>query len=156
MNIDYQRICAATDFSELGDHAVEYGAAVARKHGAELHILHVIQDVAEKVQHPDFTSEGDTVRAFLGKLEQGASEYLARLASEKPWHDLQVRRVTLVGSPVDEICRYAANNHIDLLVLGTHGRTGWRHLVAGSVAERVVRSAPCPVLTLRGPTPQPN
>lgn len=151
MTTDFKRICAPTDFSDMGDRAVEYGAALARKYGAELHILHVIHDVTEKLRHPDFTSHGTSIHDFLGKLETGATEYLSRLAAEKPWHDLTVNRVQLVGSPVEEICRYAEQNQIDLIVLGTHGRTGLKHMLIGSVAERVVRSAPCAVLTIREP-----
>ncbi len=153
MNTDFKRICAPTDFSEMGDRAVEYGAALARKYGAELHIVHVIQDVADKLRHPDFTSTDTSVHEFLGKLEKGASEYLAKLAAEKPWHGLEVKRVQLIGSPVDEICRYAEKNEIDLLVMGTHGRKGLQHMFVGSVTERVVRTAPCPVLTIREPRP---
>ena len=144
-----QRICVPTDFSERGDAAVQYGATLARKFGAALHIIHVIHDVSEKLRHPDFTSQDTSVHQFLGALEKGATEYLARLTAQKEWADLTVERVHLYGDPVTEICRYAEQNKIDMLIVGTHGRTGLTHLLMGSVAERVVRGAKCPVLVVR-------
>jgi len=149
MNLDIKKICAPTDFSPAGDEAVAYAAALARQFLAELHIIHVIHDVSDKLKHPDFTSGGTSVHEFLGKLEKGATEYLARLSAEKEWSDLTVQRVHLFGNAVEEICSYAELNHIDLLVLGTHGRSGWRHMLVGSTTERVVRLAHCPVLTVR-------
>jgi nucleotide-binding universal stress UspA family protein len=151
MTLSIQRVCVPTDFSQCADLAVKYGAALARQNGAKLHLLHVVQDIDEKLHHADFTREGTSVKAFLKSLEEGASEYLSRLASQKEWHDLQVERVYVHGKPADQITRYAKQNKIDLLVMGTHGRSGLEHVFVGSVAERVVRTAPCPVLTVRCP-----
>lgn len=148
LQVEIRQICAPTDFSECGDHAVKYGAALARQFAASLHILHVIQDVGDKLRHPDFTSAGTSVQEFLKALEKGATEYLARLAAGKEWKDLRVERLYRYGNAAEEIVRYAQHNAIDLLVLGTHGRSGLRHLLAGSVTERVVRTSPCPVLTV--------
>ena len=151
MHLEIKQICVPTDFSECGDHAVQHGAAMARKFDAELHIVHVIQDVGEKLKHPDFTSQGTSVTEFLKALEKGATEYLARLAAEKAWKGLKVNQLYLHGAPAEQICRYALDQEIDLLVLGTHGRSGLKHLLLGSVAERVLRTSPCPVLTVRYP-----
>lgn len=149
MEMNIKKVCAPTDFSEAADAAVNYAAGLAREFGAELHLIHVIHDISEKLRHPDFTNADTSVHQFLGKLEKGATEYLANLAVDKESKGLTVYRSHLLGSTVEEICKYAAQNHIDLLVIGTHGHTGLKHLLLGSVAERVVRLAPCPVLTFR-------
>jgi nucleotide-binding universal stress UspA family protein len=151
MNLTIERVCVPTDFSGCADLAVKYGAALARQNGAQLHLLHVVQDIHEKLHHPDFTHQGTSVQAFLQSLEKGATEYLARLASQREWRELEVERVYLYGRPANEIVRYARQNRIDLLVMGTHGRSGLEHVFVGSVAERVVRTAPCPVMTVRCP-----
>lgn len=151
MHLEIKQICVPTDFSECGDYAVQHGAAMARHFNAELHIVHVIQDVGEKLKHPDFTGKGTSVVEFLQALEKGATEYLARLATEKEWKNLTVNRLYLYGAPAEQIRRYALDQEIDLLVLGTHGRSGLKHLLLGSVAERIVRTSPCPVLTVRYP-----
>ena len=151
MHIEIKRICVPTDFSECGDYAVKHAAALARQFGAELFITHVIQDIGEKLSHPDFTSQGTSVVEFLQALERGATQYLAGLAADKQWRDLTVHRLYLHGAPAEQIVGYALSQDIDLLVLGTHGRSALKQLFLGSVAERVVRTAPCPVLTVRHP-----
>lgn len=153
MHVKIDRICAPTDFSASGDLAVRHAAALAKVFQAELHILHVLQEFSEKLTHPDFTASGTTVKEFLTALEKGATEYLARLharlAEKKEYESLVVYKNYLHGNPTEQINHYARNHAVDLLVLGTHGRSGLQHMVMGSVAERVVRTAPCPVLTVR-------
>ncbi len=153
MNLVIKRLCVPTDFSACADLAVQYGAALARQNGAQLHLLHVVQDIHEKLRHPDLTHQGTSVQAFLQSLEQGATEYLAQLASQPQWSDLDVQRVHLHGRPADEIVRYARQNQIDLVVMGTFGRSGLEHVFVGSVTERVVRTSPCPVMTVRCEAP---
>jgi len=171
MHIELKRILVPTDFSDSAQHAVEYGAALADKFGGELHLLHVLQDVHSAVTHPDFSahgeiardyfnrleteagahqpSESESVNQFLHSLRTGVEEEFEKLPREDAWDRLSIVRAIRYGSPVDEICRYALKSHIDLIVIGTHGRTGLKHLLIGSVAERVVRSAPCPTLSVR-------
>lgn len=151
MKTEIARICVPTDFSDVSEHAIKYGAALARQHQAQLHLIHVLQDIHEKFDHPDFSKESTTVQQFLKSLEQGATEYLARLAANKAWSDLHVERVYLRGNPADAIVDYAQRNKIDLMVIGTQGRTGLKQMVLGSVAEKVVRLCPCPVLTVKYP-----
>lgn len=151
MQLEIEKICVPTDFSECGDDAVRHGAAMARHFNAELHIIHVIQDVSDKLRHPDFTSKGTSVTEFLKALEEGATQYLAKLVADKQWKDLNVHRVYLHGTPAEAIQTYAEENKIDLIIMGTQGRTGLKHLFLGSVAERVLKTSPCPVLTVRHP-----
>ena len=172
MDIAIKKICVASDFSEVADLAIHYGAAFARLHGDELHLIHVVQNIRDALTHADFTADGEVSREyfrrmrgelpedtdadgmtktkqFLAALEQGV-EPGASLEEETPWWDgLKIIKTMRHGDPVEQICHYAKISHIDLLVLGTHGKTGMRHLLLGSVAERVVRQSPCPVLTVR-------
>lgn len=147
MHIDIKKVCVATDFSEEGKHAETYGAALAKQFGGELHILHVLNDFDATVLHPDYPSTNETAEDYYKRMEQGAQELLNKVAEPKP--DFKVERVVRFGAAYHEICRYARDAKIDLLVVGTHGRTGLKHLLLGSVAERVVRGSPCPVLTVR-------
>lgn len=179
MHIDINRICVPTDFSLSAEKAIHYGVALAEKHDAELHLLHVLQDFEQAVLHPDFTASGEQARAyfnrledaagttaedkskkqnptedeavhsFLRSLEKGTENQFSELPLDKWWERIQILKAIRYGNPAKEICRYARKQNVDLLVLGTHGRTGLNHLLIGSVAERIVRTAPCPVLTVR-------
>lgn len=171
MEIAIKKICVASDFSEVADLAIHYGGAFARLHHAELHLMHVVQNVREALTHSDFTAGGEMSRDYFRKMRgdlpaeepnamQKTKEFLAALEtqdSEAPvinnpsswWEGLTIIKAMRYGDPVEQICHYAKLNHIDLLIVGTHGKTGIRHLLLGSVAERVVRQSPCPVLTVR-------
>jgi len=179
MHVDIKKVCTATDFSEAAHQAVEYGAALAKQFGAEFHLLHVLDDARAKVTHPDFMAHGETARAWFNRLEQeavergeaeprpesesevvhqflrglqeGVDRQFDNLQQDQWWREVESNLVRAMryGHPVDQICRYADKQQIDLLVLGTQGRSGLKHLLLGSVAERVVRSAPCPTLVVR-------
>lgn len=149
MHIELNKICVPTDFSEQAEHALIYGVTMAKKFSAQLHLLHVVQDIAPTVPEPGLailpTDE------IMRNLEQGAKEGLENLISADVGKDLDIVRNVRHGVPFHEIARYSKAETIDLLVLGTHGRTGLAHFLLGSVAERVVRTSPCPVLTVRHP-----
>ena len=128
----FNRILIPTDFSRASDTALAHARILARGTGATLHLLHVV----------------DTVPADLREYESPAYEQLQqRLSGTRPGDILVVERS---ASPADEIARYARAHDIDLIVMGTHGRGRPPHLPRGSVAEQVARTAPCPVLTMRG------
>jgi universal stress protein A len=154
MHIEIRRICVPTDFSDPADRALRYGAQLAKTFSAELHLLHVLQDFAMIVSDPEFAAAAVTVGDFLQNMEKEANAHLERIASQDWWQAMdkvQVTKAVRNGSPAQEICSYARTNNIDLLVCGTHGRTGIKHLLLGSVAERLIRVSPCPVLTVRHP-----
>jgi nucleotide-binding universal stress UspA family protein len=134
-----------TDFSEGSQDAFRLACSVARDQGARLVILHVtsIPDLA----YTGYGSPGSplAVEEYLAKAQQN----LKRLRSPDP--QLPVEHRLEEGDPALEILRVAAEAKADLIVMGTHGQTGLRHLLMGSVAEQVVRKAPCPVLSLRTP-----
>jgi nucleotide-binding universal stress UspA family protein len=145
--IQLKTILIPTDFSECSDAAVKYGFALANAFGATVHLLNVVQD--------PYTMPwaADAFAAPVGDmLTDWEAQARRRLTESVPAASASSAVVaTRVGSPYSEIVRYAAQHRIDLIVLGTHGRGPLGHMLLGSVAERVVRTAPCPVLTVRHP-----
>jgi nucleotide-binding universal stress UspA family protein len=144
--IKISRILVPTDFSECANLAVDYGAAVAEQFQADLLLLNVVDDYFV------LTPEGQLMlpdrNEYLRDLQALAHQELAKL----PAHCTSTSRVarhTVVGRPHEVIVRFAKEQQIDLIVIGSHGRRGLSHLLLGSVAERVVRIAGCPVLTVR-------
>jgi nucleotide-binding universal stress UspA family protein len=145
--INLKTILVPSDFSECSDAAVRYGIELARKFGATLHLLHVVQDPATQVWAAD-----EFAVPMLEVVDQWQKDAQVRLAKAIPAEDRAKTVVTsAIASPFPEILRYAAANDIDLIVMGTHGRGGVSHMLLGSIAEKVVRRAPCPVLTVRFP-----
>ena len=144
-----QRILCPTDFSEFSQKAVRYSCELAAKYSAELHLLHVLQDYEAISPTP-----GEIFAPFadwLPELHKQSQVKLAEMPGPEWESRLKVHRTARVGAPIDEICKYAKEHHIDLIVQGTHGRRGIKHLLMGSVAENIVRYAPCAVLTVRDP-----
>jgi universal stress protein A len=144
----FTRILVPTDFSEYSDAALDYARSLADTFGASLHLLHVFED-------PYVTAgafSGETYLALPGDLrETMTADAKKQLAARLPGTEASTRQATsevLMGGAARTIVDYAAAEQIDLIVMGTHGRTGLLHLLIGSVAERVVRTAPCPVLTV--------
>ena len=145
--IKLERILVPTDLSEFSQHAVRYGCEFANRFNAELHLLNVVQDVVALVPEPGmaFPAPGE----YMAELRDASRAALDKLP-ESGWltGDRIVRDVR-VGTPFVEIVRYARDQNCDLIVIGTHGRSGLAHVLLGSTAEKVVRKAPCPVLTVR-------
>ena len=147
--IKLQRILLPTDFSEYSAAARMYACAFAQQFGAELHVLHVIQDLAPLVPEPGAALAPPV--DYLRELELNANAMLERAIDANWAAGKSIVKVVRQGPPFLEIVRYAQEANIDLIVLGTHGRGGLAHMLLGSVAEKVVRKAPCPVLTVRHP-----
>jgi nucleotide-binding universal stress UspA family protein len=145
--ITLKTILVPTDFSECSEAAIRYGRALAASFGATLHLLHVVQDPYTQPWAAEAfpTPLGDMLNDWQAQARD-------RLCTAIPESERPTTMVTtLVGSPSLEIVRYATEQRIDLIVIGTHGRGPIGHILLGSVAERVVRRAPCPVLTVRHP-----
>jgi nucleotide-binding universal stress UspA family protein len=139
----------ATDFSDASQQALKYAQGLAEAFKASLHVLHVLEDLAAHA----WTTEV-YVAALPGvheEMERQARERLDQIFDPDERARLQVQTVLRVGSPFVEVVRYARDEKMDLIVMGTHGRGAIAHMLLGSVAERVVRKAPCPVLTVRQP-----
>jgi nucleotide-binding universal stress UspA family protein len=145
--IQLNRILVPTDFSEYGTHALRYGCEFAQRFKAELHLLHIVDDYYPLV--PEAGMLLPDKNEHLGGLRAAAERELAQLPDPAWISDMAVIRAVGLGKPFVEIIRYAREEQIDLIVVGSHGRTGLAHMLMGSVAERVVRKAPCPVLTVR-------
>jgi nucleotide-binding universal stress UspA family protein len=145
--IDLRRILVPVDFSPHAEQALKYGAALAEKFGAELYLLHVFQNLA--VYQTEVVSGAPPILPPVEQLTASARSELGRLVQSKNLQRLAVHAEVVEGSPVEEIVAYAGERSIDLVVLGTHGRGWLAHALLGSVAEKVVRKAPCPVLTVR-------
>lgn len=146
----FEKILVATDFSDASKGAMRSARELAALLGSTLHVMHVVADpgslpwAAEAFAMP----LGDLI---LQWQEQAHRELIAELPVE-----VRARAVivTPVGSPYAEIIRYATDQHVDLIVVGTHGQGALGHLLLGSVAERVVRKAPCAVMTVRQGAPE--
>jgi nucleotide-binding universal stress UspA family protein len=144
----FSRILVPTDFSPASDAAVHYARALAETFGATLHLLHVLEDPAASTA---FVADGYAVDTpdIREALRTQARERLARALPLTDRSRFHVTSEVLVGMPAPTIVDYAAATGTSLIVMGTHGRTGLAHLLMGSVAEHVVRTAFCPVLTVR-------
>jgi nucleotide-binding universal stress UspA family protein len=144
--IKLKRVLVPTDFSDSARHAFTYGLSFAKEYGAELVLLHVVENVTVGYA-------SDLFPVPMAEVFQEISGYaraeLAKLAQVARDRGLGVSEQVIQGKPSNEIIRYAAENHVDMIVLGTHGKGMLDQALFGSTTERVVRRAPCPVLTVR-------
>jgi nucleotide-binding universal stress UspA family protein len=147
--IDLHRILVPTDFSKHSENALTYAAAFAEKFGAELYLLHVVQDLALFI--PDAITVAPPIAPPVEQFLAAAKAALDRAVKDGTLAGLKVHPEVREGTPFYEIVRFAQETNIDLIVLGTHGHSGLAHVLLGSTAEKVVRKAPCPVLTVRHP-----
>jgi universal stress protein A len=145
------RILVPTDFSAPSDSALDYATTLAGPFTASLVLLYVFEDpFATAAYAPDVHGSGRP-RATQPMIQDDQTQLGSRVARARQL-GLAVTSDFVWGNPSKIIPEYAAAQGIDLIVMGTHGRTGVAHLILGSVAERVVRVAPCPVLTVRLPS----
>jgi nucleotide-binding universal stress UspA family protein len=144
-----KNVLVPTDFSKGSDVALTYGRALARQFGARLHVMHVVEPIAADINVGGFVTAIPDLQATM---EEEDRTQLEALLTEDDRHTLHATAVLVcLAAPAQAIVEYAATEQVDLIVVGTHGRRGFSHLLLGSVAEKVVRTAPCPVLTVRNP-----
>ena len=147
--IKISNVLVATDFSDTSESALTYGREFARTFGAALHVLHVV-DNAMTFVGPE--AAGIDFVQLQRELEAAARQKLDLLVTAEDRAQLRAVAALRAGSaPALEIAAYATAEHIDMIVIGTHGRGMMGHLLMGNVAEKVVRVAPCPVLTVHHP-----
>ena len=141
-------ILIATDFSDTSAAALTYARELAHAFNGTLHVLHVTGNVvAQAIGIEGYTT--DWV-ALQQEVDDAARKQLEGIVTENDRQTLSAKAIVITSSsPAQAIVSYANDAHVDLIVVGTHGRGGMAHLLMGSVAERVVRTAPCPVLTVR-------
>ncbi len=141
-----QHLLVPTDFSECAEQALAYAIELANVHQAHLILLHVI-DIASWA---DGREEAMLPRSYWQELETGVEENMTVPRKRVEAAGVQVETLIVHGTPFQAIIDTAKNKGADLIIMSTHGRTGLTHAMLGSVAERVVRLSPCPVLVTRG------
>ncbi len=147
--IDLHRILVPTDFSKHSGNALTYATAFAEKFGAELYLLHVVQNLALFI--PEVVTAAPPLAPPVEQLTASVREALNRVIEQNQLQRFNVHAEVREGHPFYEIIRFAKETDIDLIIMGTHGHSGLVHVLLGSVVEKVVRKAPCPVLTVRDP-----
>jgi len=148
--IAIKEILVGTDFGAAADNALRYGEALAREFGARLHVLHATPNVFATAM--DGYGYAVIPPHVQEDIETAARRHMRERVSEEDRQQLQARTaVVRHNNPAVAITDYARQHAIDLIVVGTHGRGAVAHVLLGNVAERIVRTAPCPVLTVRDP-----
>lgn len=143
-------ILLPTDGSECSGKAMAYALSFAKQYGARVVALHVIDQRWEEQTRIVFAEVGqDLTQKIRNGYGEEARRILREAADTAAKAGISVETRALTGVPHEDIVRVARELPADLIILGTHGRTGMSHLLMGSVAEKVVRKAPCPVLTVR-------
>ena len=148
MTENITKILVPVDFSPHAERAFGYAAALARRLGAELTLVHVVEDpFATGAWGPEtyIPNAGELLQELIAGAERQLTPWKERPAAQ----GLTVTTAVITGRPAQSIIEHAGSAGCDLIVMGTHGRAGLAHAVMGSVAERVLRKAPCPVLTVR-------
>jgi nucleotide-binding universal stress UspA family protein len=144
--LHWQRILCPVDFSETSEKAMQDAAELARTLSARLTLLHVYQLPGYTLPEGPAFARPEVLARHAVEVNEELSKLKERIAREAR---IAVDAAAVLGDPAPEILRFARDRRQDLIVMGTHGRTGLPHALIGSVAERVIRKAPCPVLTVR-------
>jgi nucleotide-binding universal stress UspA family protein len=146
----YDTILVPTDGSDIAERAVDHAVDLAEKYDAALHALYVVDTSAVDVSLG--TEQVDRIRqghfGDMPELEQRANEATGVVAAKAAEHELDVTEAVVAGQPHKQIASYAENNGVDLIVMGSAGRSGVRRVLLGSVAERTLRSTKLPVLVV--------
>ncbi|MBU6392141.1 MAG: universal stress protein [Planctomycetota bacterium] len=145
--ISIKNILCPIDYSIFSERALTYAIEFAEKYQTKLYLIHVLDIRIYDINDPELYSVNIVEKETIDKLR----ERLLRCVNEETKGRISVEAIIVQGVPFSEIIKASKEYKIDLIVLGTHGRTGLSHAIMGSVAEKVVRKAPCPVLTIRHP-----
>jgi nucleotide-binding universal stress UspA family protein len=150
--IQLKKILYPTDFSDLSVYAMRYARNFAKAFSAELHVLHVVDEAYQNwvTMGPNTIPVGPTAQEMLDLAREQMTAFTAEHLGNGDPGCLVVSKVVL-GRPYPTILDYASQQQIDMIVIATHGRGALTHMLLGSVTEKVVRKAPCPVLTVRHP-----
>lgn len=146
--IAIRKILAPTDFSHHAESALKYAAGLAERLDAELHLLHVLSEVVAPIG-PDPMLVPAVPPEYYTETEAQSKAALQTILKPEWGRPTRVLYSVRWGDAIDVIIHHARDQAIDLIAIATHGRTGLGHVLLGSVAERIVREAPCPVLTIR-------
>ena len=149
--LNLKKILYPTDFSEYSLAALQYAVSIARQNDAELYCLHIVDMPQEEYLTQEYMVPLNVPHVPEDKVLRTARARMKRFEAENLSQIDKVTSRVLVGVPFVEIIRYAREQSIDLIVIGTHGHSALAAMLLGTVAEKVVRKAPCPVLTVRHP-----
>jgi universal stress protein A len=141
-----KKILAPTDFSDISVETVVHASELAQHFKADLLVVHVIPPIPTLPSDPHYNFE---VPVYQEALRENAERQLARTVAEQVTSSVPTETVVTYGDPAKEIVRLAEEKEVSLIVIATHGLTGWQHIVFGSVAEKVVRTSACAVMTVR-------
>lgn len=142
------KILVPIDFSDYSKSSLKYAANFAKHFNASLILVYVIEPV---IYPPDFSMGQIAIPTPGLEMDKRANEELKKLAENEIPSGLKVKKIIKTGKPFVEIIETATEEDADIIIIATHGHTGVEHILFGSTAEKVVRKAPCPVLTLREP-----
>jgi len=144
--MEIRKILLPTDFTEGALAALPYAVDMAKSYGAKLYLLHVIYDMSAATGlHVPHVS----LDAMYQEMQKGAEKEIGKFGAEMIKELKEVETGVIMGVPYEEILKFARENSIDMIIMGTHGRSGLDRVIFGSTAEKVVRNAQCPVLTVR-------
>lgn len=143
------KILCPTDFSEASFEGLKNANELADHFSAELILLNVVSPLPGI---PGSTAPtGFHIPAVLEEIEASTKEQVQKLKNKYISSNIKSKKIVVIGDPPTEIVKRAADDNVDVIVMSTHGQSGWKRLVCGSVTEKVIRMAECPVLTIRGP-----
>jgi nucleotide-binding universal stress UspA family protein len=150
--IAIKNVLVATDFSPAAETALAYGRALARTFGGKLHVIHVVNRFAMQLAYGEAAGAGLVPLDLQAEIERGARQELETFVTETDRRELSAICVLRISnSPAKEITEYAKAAGIDVIVVGSTGRGAIDRMLMGSVADKVLRGAPCPVLAVRHP-----
>lgn len=148
MPLTIKKILVPIDFSDYSKSALKYAVNFAKVFNAEMYLIYVVEPV---IYPPDFSMGQIAIPSVTFEMDERAKEELSKLAQQEIPAEIKRQVIIKTGKPFVEIIETAAEEDIDLIIIATHGHSGVEHILFGSTAEKVVRKAPCPVLTLREP-----
>ena len=148
MKPEIKKILVPIDFSDYSKNALKYAVNIVEIFKAEMFLIYVVEPV---IYPPDFSMGQIAIPSVNTEWDERAKEELKKLAESEIPKEIKVQTIVKTGKPFIEIIDTATEKDIDLIVIATHGHSGMEHILFGSTAEKVVRKAPCPVLTLREP-----
>ncbi len=143
-----KKILCPTDFSQPSYRGLEAANQIARYFSAEIFLVHIIPP---SHQVPGTNLAGFDITLYVQEMWKNSQKLLEGLSKDRIDSQISCQNFVIEGDPAEQIVAFAVSENVDLIVTATHGWTGWRHLVFGSVAEKVIRHAACPVLTIPKP-----
>ncbi len=145
---EIKKVLVPIDFSDYSKSSLRYAVNFVKSFNAALYLVYVIEPL---IYPPDFSMGQIAIPSVDLEIDKRAEDELKNLAEKEIPEDIHTKTIVKTGKPFIEIIETAAEENIDLIIIATHGHTGVEHILFGSTAEKVVRKAPCPVLTLREP-----